>query len=159
MRRRRAKGGDPGSQGGGTHRMQRKICRTAQARRRLHLFRLHAEPDLRYRGSQSDAGRAEAHRRTIYRVPRSRAAKQYRGGVRGKTAAATAAATIAAGHLPKPARKSCRAATGASAQQAIGRGRRCEAPESVNLRRPFLFLRLAAALLTAQRPEESARSE
>ena len=39
--------------------MQREIRRPPQARRRLHLLRLHAGPDLRHRRPQPDAGRAE----------------------------------------------------------------------------------------------------
>ena len=77
----------------GAGRMQREIRRTPQARRRLHLLRFHAEPQLRHRGAQSDAGRAAQNRPAIYRIPRSGAAQQHRGGGRGKTAATTATAT------------------------------------------------------------------
>src|SRR5258705_10463029 len=95
MRRHRGEGGEQGSENLGARRMQREICRTPQAGWRLYLFRFHAEPKFRYRGSEPDAARTEANRPAIYSPSRPSAA-QHRGGVRGKTAAGA----VAASHLP-----------------------------------------------------------
>ena len=92
-------------------RMQREIRRAPQARRRLHLLRFHAEPQLRYRGAESDAGRTEANRPAIYRIPRSGAAQQHRGGGRCQTAARAAAASAAGAtglFTPRRKRSRCR---------------------------------------------------
>src|SRR5258707_2795259 len=94
MRRRRGESGVQRGAEGGAFRMQREIRRTPQAWRRLQLFRFHAEPEFRYRGPEPDPARTEAHRRTIYRVSRPRAAKHHRGGVHGETAAAAGTADL-----------------------------------------------------------------
>ena len=59
LRRRGREGEDQGRKDGEARRMQREIRRPPQARRRLHLLRFHAGPDLRHRRPQPDAGRAE----------------------------------------------------------------------------------------------------
>src|SRR6266700_834291 len=84
LRRPRGEGGDQGSADVGNRRMQCEIRRSAQVRRRLHLLRLYAEPQLRYRGSQSDERRTKAHRRTIHRLSRQAAAKLHRDVARAK---------------------------------------------------------------------------
>ena len=68
-----------------------EIRRPPQARRRLHLLRFHAGPDLRHRRPEPDAGRAEENRRAVYRLSRARTAQQHRRGADGQ--AATGAAT------------------------------------------------------------------
>ncbi len=79
LRRPRGEGGDQGSADVGNRRMQREIRRPAQVRRRLHLLRLYAEPQLRYRGSQSDERRTKAHRRTIHVISRYPTKRSNRG--------------------------------------------------------------------------------
>src|ERR1700694_5348536 len=91
MRRYRGEGGHQGSQNRGAVGVQREIRWTAQAGRRLYLFRFHAEPEVRYRRPQSDTGRAEAYRRATHRLSRQSTTKQHRGSVRGE------ATTVAAG--------------------------------------------------------------
>src|ERR1700731_3582472 len=145
MRRQGRESGDQRREDGAADRMQRKIRRTPQAGRRLQLFRFHAEPQLRHRRPEPDAGRTKKDRRAIYRLSRPRAAKPYRRRLHGK-------ARIAAAGVPDQ-RKG--AAAGGSAQQAAGRERDQAAPEGRQLRAAFLLLRLAAAFGKLEGSEEA----
>src|ERR1700748_839601 len=53
-------------QGSGADPVQCEIRRAPQAGWRLHLLRLHAEPQLRYCRSQPDTGRTEIYRSAIH---------------------------------------------------------------------------------------------
>src|SRR5712691_9157889 len=126
--------------------MQCEIRRSAQVRRRLHLLRLYAEPELRYRGSQSDERRTEAHRRTIHRLSRQAAAKLHRGVSRGKAGAANRRA----------ARKGGPAGGCGGGCQAKGDGGRSQGARQSAMRQTFhLLLRVAGAFRENHESEES----
>ena len=91
LRRQGREGGDQGREDVQTVGVQREIRRPPQARRRLYLLRLHAEPQLRYRRPEPDAGRTEENRRAIYHLSRSRTAQQHRSGALSQAAAIAAA--------------------------------------------------------------------
>src|SRR5258708_25486363 len=146
LRRPRGEGGDQGSADVGNRRMQREIRRSAQVRRRLRLLRLYAEPQLRYRGSQSDERRTKAHRRTIHRLSRQAAAKLRRGVARGKAGAANRRA----------ARKGVPAGARVAGCQAKGDGGRSQGARQSAMRQTFhLLLRVAGAFRENHESEES----
>src|SRR4026209_942722 len=133
--------------------MQREVRRPPQAVRGLHLLRLHAGPDLRHRGAQPDAGRAEEDRPAIYRLSRKPAPEQHRGGLDGQAttaARATAAGTAtrrAAGGVANRSRKN----PGAGSKP----GQAGRADQGFQLRKKFLLLRMAATFAKQRRSEEA----
>ena len=155
MRRRRRESGDQGSQDRGAFRMQREIRRPPQARRRLYLFRFHAEPEFRYRGTEPDAGRAETHRRAIYRLSRPANGAAASPRPSRQTAAATGCSRRRlqerqAEKMPLPVEAPNKPHAGGERYPAAHQGRQ--------LRAAFVLLRLAAAFGRHQGSEEAVQS-
>src|ERR1700730_11942903 len=149
LRRPRRKGGK-GRESGEVFRLAFHMRGRAQARRRLHLFRFHAEPALRYRGPEPDDGRAEADRRAIYRLSRPGTALYHRGRIRGEAAAG------AAGLAQERNRKGAGAA--GKSREATGRRQRfAGARKSHAVRQRFVLLRMAAAFRRHQRYQKTVR--